>query len=226
MSTIPSLTQIGGQLADSGTAEAIHVHTGGAGLLLGADEGGRPITVSLFRPEPTLVVVIGGLQLAQLVCFRALALGAAVAVTSVRPGAWSSLAEVDPTAVEVFWPDARTGKYGSSLRPQLLVVDSVATATVAAIPAGQSWSTVLIVREQVANHDVNLLGRADLIVTQRLSLHESRLLCSAADVTDYTQSLIALRAESIAAIAQSRVHSARVVPTTIERHLIGQVSRG
>ncbi len=225
MSTVPSLTQIGAQLADSGTAEAIRVHTGGAGLFLGEDASGQPTIVSLFRPEPTLVVVIGGLHLAQLVCFRTVALGAAVTVTSVRPGAWSSLAEVDPAAIEVFWPDARTRQYGSSLRPQLLVVDTVATATVGAIPARPSWSTMLIVREQVVNHDVNLLGRADLIVTQRLSLHESTLLCGAAGVTDHTQALIALPADSVAAIAQSRVRSARLVQTTIERYLIGPVSR-
>jgi hypothetical protein len=229
MSAIPSFTQVGTQVADTDTADTIRVHTGGAGLLLGADEGGRPVTVSFFRPEPTVVVVIGRPGLAQLVGFRALALGASMVVTSVRPSAWSALGRAAAGAagaVEIVWPDSRPERrYGSSLRPQLLMVDSVSTAAVGALPAVPAWSTLITVRERVTAPDANLLGRADLILTQTLSLQESALLCGAVNVGDYLQAFTALPEGTIAVISHGAVRSARLAPTAIERQLIGPFSR-
>jgi hypothetical protein len=230
MSVIPSFTQVGTQLADTATVDTIRVHTGGAGLLLGADEGGRPVTVSVFRPEPTVVVVIGRPGLAQLIGFRALALGATMVVTSVRPSAWSALGRAAAGAsgaVEIVWPDSRTERrYGSSLHPQLLMMDSVSTAAVGASPAVPAWSTLITVRERVTSQDANLLGRADLILTQTLSLQESALLCTAVNTSDYVQAFTALPAATIAVISHGSVRSARLAPTAIERQLIGPLTRG
>jgi hypothetical protein len=227
VSVVPSFTQVGTQFADPDTVDAIRVHTGGAGLLIGGDEGGRPVTVAFFRPEPTVVVVVGRLGLAQLIGFRALALGGVLAVASVRPSAWSALARMSgtPGAVEITWPDRRPERYGSSLHPYLLVFDSVSAAAVGEPPAVQGWSTLVTVRERLTSRDTNLLRRADLILTHALSLEESALLCSAANTPDYTQALTALPVETVATISHTGVRAARLAPTAIERQLIGPAPR-
>jgi hypothetical protein len=229
MSAIPSFTQVGTQLADTETADAIRVHTGGAGLLLGADEGGRPVIVSLFRPEPTVVVILGELGLAQLVGFRALALGATLTVTTVRPSAWFTLANAvvgTQGAVEIGWPGSQPSWSGSSLRPQLLLADSDSTAAVGAMPAVHAWSTLITVREQVTSQDANLLGRADLILTQTLSPQDATLVSGAVNMSAHAGALAALPDGTIAVISHGSARSAELVPTMIERQMIGPLAQG
>ena len=61
---------------------------GTAGLMLGANRHGAPVTARLFRAEATRVVLIGGVRAAQLVVLRAMALGARIVVQTARPQAW------------------------------------------------------------------------------------------------------------------------------------------
>jgi hypothetical protein len=230
MSTIPSLTQVGTQLADSDTAHAIRVHTGGAGLILGADERGRPVTVSFFRSEPTVAMTIGHLGLAQLVSFRALALGAQLVVATGRPSAWARIAEAASATgdgvVEIVPPHAPPDRFGSSLRPFLFVVDTYSTAAVQSTPAMPGWSTVLTVREQLTSWDSGPLGRADLVVAQALPPAESALLSTATNLPDYQQAFSVLPDEAVAVITHDGVRWARTARTTLERQVIGSVIPG
>ncbi len=227
MSTFPSLTQIGAQRADSDTAHAIRVHTGGAGLILGADERGRPVTVSFFRSEPTVAMTIGHLGLAQLISFRALALGAQMVVATGRPSAWGPLANAASAtaegAVEIVQPHSPPERFGSSLRPFLFVDDSYSSAAVASTPPMPGWSTVLTVREQLTSWDTAALGRSDLIVAQALPPAESALLCNAASLPDYEQAFTVLPDEAVAVITHDGVRWARTARTTLERQVIGSV---
>src|SRR2546423_4000371 len=59
-----------------------------AGVVLGRNRRGRPVTARLIRPEPTRVLLIGGVRVAELVTLRALALGVHVLVQTGRPYAW------------------------------------------------------------------------------------------------------------------------------------------
>lgn len=230
MSAIGSLTQVGSQLADRDTVAAIRVHTGGAGLILGADERGRPVTVSFFRAEPTVAAVVGGLGLVQLVAFRALALGAHVVVTTGRPSAWSALASAAPStqrsAVEIVAARGQPDRYGSSLRPYLLVADSDSTAAVGAAPEVPGWSTAVMVREHLTSWDAGALGRADLILTEALAPQESALLCGAVNLPDYQEALSVLPDETIGLITHGGVRWARLARTALERRVIGPVGRG
>jgi hypothetical protein len=81
------------------------------------------------------------------------------------------------------------------------------------------------VRERLASRDQNLLRRADLVLTQALSLQESTLLCGALNVTEYAHALTVLPAHSVAVISHGTVRSARLRPTAIERQVIGGFSR-
>jgi hypothetical protein len=229
MSVVPSFTQVGTQFADLDTADAIRIHTACSGVLLGADDSGRPVTVTLFRPEPTFVVVVGRVGLAQIIGFRALALGAALAVSTVRPSAWSALAGMvaaTPGAVEVTWPGSRPRWSGSSLRPQLLLLDSESTAAAGAMPVVHAWSTLIAVREQLTSRDANVLGRADLILAQGLWPQEAQLLSGVANLPNYVQAFTALAPNAVAVISHGNVRSARIAPTAIERQLIGPLFRG
>ena len=228
MTGFASLTQVGIQVADPDTADAIRVHTAGSGLILGTNPNGQPVMISLFRPEPTVVAVVGRVGLAQLIAFRALALGAALVVKTVRPSAWSSLAGAAADtrgAVEIAWPDRQPDWYGSSLRPQLLMVDSYSTSAVGALPAVHRWSTLIAVREQVASLDANLLGRTDLILAQTLSVQESAVVCSAVNKPDYVSALAALPDRTVAVISRTDIRVARLNTTTIENQLIAQQPR-
>jgi hypothetical protein len=228
VTAVPSFTQVGTQVADAGTADAIRVHTGGSGLILGTNPNGQPVMISLFRPEPTVVAVVGGVGLAQLVGFRALALGAALVVRTVRPSAWSALAGAAADtrgAVEIAWPDRQPAWYGSSLRPQLLLVDSYSTSAVGAMPAVHGWSTLIAVREQVGSLDANLLGRTDLILAQTLSVQESAVVCGAVNTPDYVSALAALPERTVAVISRADIRVARLSTTAIESQLIAQQPR-
>jgi len=223
------MTQIGSQRANSDTAGAIRVHTGGAGLILGANERGRPVTVSFFRSEPTVVTSIGSLGLIQLIAFRALALGAQLVVTTGRPSAWSTLSraasDTHRTAVEVVPPHHQPDRRGSSLRPYLLVVDGDSTAAVGATPTVPGWSTVAIVREHVTSWDTGLLGRADLLLTQTLSPQESGTLCGALSIPDYLDAFTELPEETIGAITHGGIRWARLARTALERQVLAPLDR-
>ncbi|MET7420296.1 type VII secretion protein EccE [Dactylosporangium sp. NPDC005555] len=73
----------------AGQLAALTSTTGPAGLMLGMNRHGAPVTIHPFRPEPTRTVLIGGLPCAQMLALRVLALGAHVTVQSTRPAAWS-----------------------------------------------------------------------------------------------------------------------------------------
>lgn len=224
MSAARSITQVGTQLAGADTADAIRIHTAGAGLVVGTGETGRPVAVTFVRREPTLVAILGRLVLAQVVGFRALALGARLTVTSVRPSAWSPLARAAadiPGAVEIAWPDHQPELNGSSLQPQLLVVDTGSTAAASALPAPRPWSTLVAVREQIADRDIGLLGRADLILTQNLPAGEAERLCRALGIGRYAKAIATMPPGALAAISHGQVCWARLAPTVIEQQLLG-----
>ncbi|MFF2087762.1 type VII secretion protein EccE [Nocardia sp. NPDC058176] len=69
----------------------IAVPTAGCGQLIGADERGQGIAVSLIGAGTRHLEVIGNLDLAQQVILRATALGAHAIVHTARPEAWHSM---------------------------------------------------------------------------------------------------------------------------------------
>ncbi len=69
----------------------IAVPTAGCGQLIGADERGQGIAVSLIGDGTRHLEVIGNLDLAQQVILRATALGAHAIVHTSRPEAWHSM---------------------------------------------------------------------------------------------------------------------------------------
>lgn len=76
--------------------EHLHVPASGCGQVIGADDHGRAVALSLFGPQIRRVEIAGSLHLAQQVVLRSLALGAHVLVHSRRPTKWRTMVdEVD-----------------------------------------------------------------------------------------------------------------------------------
>lgn len=70
---------------------AVALPTAGCGQLIGADESGHGVAVPLVGYQMRRVEIIGGLQLAQQVILRAIALGAKVVVHTDRHEAWRTM---------------------------------------------------------------------------------------------------------------------------------------
>ncbi|MBG0565260.1 type VII secretion protein EccE [Actinoplanes aureus] len=99
-----------------------------AGLMVGRNRQGRSVQARLFRPAPTLVLLVGGLPGAQLLAFRAIAAGARVLVRSTRPQAWEPFvrgAAAPGKSITVMPPNRLLDiPAGSPLRPTLTIVDT------------------------------------------------------------------------------------------------------
>jgi hypothetical protein len=84
--------RIGWHTATPSALAHIRMPASGSGLIVGEDRDRRPVAVRLFRPEPTSVTLVGQISTAQLLLFRALALGASAIVVTSAPRAWSNSA--------------------------------------------------------------------------------------------------------------------------------------
>lgn len=76
--------------------QELRIPASGCGQVIGADDHGRAVALSLFGPQIRRVEIAGTLHLAQQVVLRSLALGAHVLVHSRRPTKWRTMVdEVD-----------------------------------------------------------------------------------------------------------------------------------
>ncbi|RZS90376.1 hypothetical protein EV189_2161 [Motilibacter rhizosphaerae] len=112
-------------VADRASLVSAAPPTGPAGLLLGRGEDPWPVALALFRPRPTRLVV-ADLALARVVAFRAMAVGARVAVATTRPEGWAPLLTTAGDGrhrVQVVSGATRAAEGASPHSPLLLVQD-------------------------------------------------------------------------------------------------------
>jgi type VII secretion protein EccE len=159
---------------------------GGAGLMIGPNRRREPVTVRIFRPQATRAMLVGGVQSAQLLTLRALALGARVVVQTARPPAWErffrnlggpndSLAIVAPGQPLAVPP-------ATQLRPLMMVVDVGAVG--ADRSPGHPWQTTLVLREDLSPVDIDALGHADLALLQPTTPEAAALAVSVLGLSD------------------------------------------
>ncbi|MGW5558506.1 type VII secretion protein EccE [Micromonospora sp. NPDC003944] len=198
---------------------------GDAGLMVGTNRHGRAVTVRLFRPEGTRVLLVGGVRAAQLVALRALALGALVVVQTARPRAWEPFVRGvgAPGGTIPLLPPGRAvaDGVGTALRPLLLVVDA---GPVAAAP-GPPWRATLVVRDVLTPADVDALSRADLALLQPLTAAESTLAGAALGLGGSAEWLTRIREDMVAVVNRRALRWALLSPTPIEAQLIGSPTR-
>lgn len=224
--TVPPMTQMGSHVVHAEPAAGIAMHTGGAGVILGVDTDDNPVTIGLFRPEPTTVVAISGLALAQLLSFRALAVGAQILVQTPRPGAWESFVHLSAGSTGAIRQVERAGsnRSGTPNQPQLLLIDNDSSATTQNRP-GATFATTLTVHDQLTQWNVATLGGADMVLLQGLSLAEARLAGSALGITEPERALAGLPADTVVLVARKSLRVSRIVETSIEKWLIGPIAR-
>lgn len=224
--TVPPLTQMGSHLVHPDPAGAIAMRTGGAGLILGLDADDKPVTLGLFRPEPTTVVAIGGLALAQLLSFRALAIGAQILVQTPREQAWESFVHLSAGSTGAISQVERAGpnRSGTANQPQLLLIDNDSSATTQH-RAGASFATMLTVHDQLTQWNVDSLAGADMVLLQGLSMAEARLAGTALGIPAPERALAGKPADTVLLAARHSLRSSRVVETSIENWLIGPIAR-
>jgi hypothetical protein len=140
-----------------------------AGLVLGSGQAGA-LVVRLFRSDPVRICVVSGGQLAQLIAYRALAVGAHVTVVTDAVAAWGRLVSAVPRGpawLTVLPTGARVTAAGSLSRPSL-VID--ATRDHQALPRWEqgAWQTFVSVQSDLEPADESRLRSSDLLVAQRL----------------------------------------------------------
>jgi len=225
--TVLPLSRLGSHPAAADSLNELELFAGGAGLVLGVNQHNEPVTLRLFRPEPTRMVVVGGLRFAQLLAFRALALGAQVVVQSARPAAWGTFARVMSSpndAIRLVPPGTVLDQTPNQARPRLVVQDS--GPSVGGHEVGRTgWSVTMSVREELTAWDVDVLGVADVVLMQPLTPTEAELSASVLGLSEMKHSLSGIRADLVTVVSQGTVRWTLIAPTSVERQLIGVPNR-
>lgn len=221
------LPRLGTHIGSAAATESLRLRSEGAGVVIGVDRHGAPLALRLFRSEPTSVVLVGSVGLAQLLAFRALAVGASIAVQTGRPAEWGAFARPISAAhdvLELVPPGAPVDRMGTAQRPFLLISDTGPSVS-DADDSPVLWSTTVTVRDELTAWDVEPLARADVALLQPLSAAEAALAAATLNVRDVERSLSRLRSDLITVISHGDVKWAQIVPTPIETQLIGAVVR-
>ncbi|MEU1685235.1 type VII secretion protein EccE [Micromonospora sp. NPDC005707] len=217
----PDAPPLGPELA------ALEFALGESGLMVGANRHGGAVTVRLFRPTTTRLLLVGGVGAAQLLTLRALALGARVAVQTARPRLWEPFVRGvgGPGGAVPLVPPGRPvgGPPGSPLRPLLLVVDAGPVPPEAG-PAA-AWQSVLVVRDELTPADTAALARADLAILQPLDPGEAALAGAALGLGGSAEWLTRIRDDMVAVVNRRALRWALLSPTPIESQLVGRPAR-
>lgn len=206
---------------------ALELTLGESGLMVGTNRHGRAVTVRLFRPAPTRLLLVGGVRAAQLLALRALALGARVVVQTARPRIWEPFVRgvgAPGHAVPLIPPGRPVGGApGSPLQPVLLVVDAGPVPPEAG-PAAP-WRSVLVVRDELTPADAAALARADLAILQPLDPAEAALAGAALGLGASAEWLTRIRDDMVAVVNRRALRWALLAPTPIESQLVGPPAR-
>lgn len=143
------------------------VATGPSGLLLGRGPGG-PVTLRLFRPQPTRLFLAVPDYMRWLVAFRAMCLGAHVSVLARDHREWLSLADTiracGGTIDLLHTPDNVPGQ-GRPFRPSLIVDEVGAIGPTYRLGA---WQAVAHVGDPGSSQAVSDLRNSDVVMVSSL----------------------------------------------------------
>lgn len=225
--TLPLAVTPGGPAAGGAEPDRLELSVGESGLMVGANRHGGAVTVRLFGPGTTRLLLVGGVRAAQLMALRALALGARVVVQTARPRAWEPFVRGvgAPGGTVPLIPPGRPvgGAPGSSLHPLLLVVD--AGPVPPEVGPATAWQCVLVVRDELTPADSAALARADLAILQPLDRAEAALAGAALGLGGSAEWLTRIRDDMVAVVNRRALRWALLSPTPIESQLVGRPSR-
>jgi hypothetical protein len=220
--------RIGWHTASLPALTTMGVSSPGIGLLLGADHDQKPVPVRFFRAEPTRITLVGGVWSAQLLAFRAMALGAQVVVMTVEPQAWSGFGERAvgrADRVVVLHGEQQGSIVGTMRQPALVIHDLGVTGPTAPPPIGP-WQTHLTVLRRLDEHGVPAVQRCDLLILQRLHATEAAVAGTALRLTAQSAQLLQMMEdEMLALIGGGANRYLWLHPTAVERQFMGAAWR-
>jgi hypothetical protein len=204
---------------------SLSVAPSAAGLVIGHDRQHAPVPVRLFAPEPVRLALVGGVWAAQLLIFRAFALGARVTVVTTEPTAWIGFGERATgqyNRLTVLSGEQGVTGVGTAQEPVLAVYDLRATGP-ATPPALGPWRSQLTILRQLDRPGVAALQEAQLTLLQRLGGEEVTLATSALRLRRHSGQFLQFMADDMMALisdgtdrylslAQTRVEYEHVGP--------------
>jgi type VII secretion protein EccE len=212
----------------AGTLAAARTVLSPAGVVLGRNRRGVPVTARLTRPEPTRVLIVGGVRVAELLTLRSLALGVHVLVRTGRPEAWEPFlraVSLPSDAIALVPPGHPVAVApGGPLAPQLLVVD--VGPTPGDPPTDEApWRTTVLLRDDLTATDVDPLARADLVILQPLRPGEAALAGATLGLGEGQEWLTRIRADMVGIVNRRAVRFALLSATPLEQQLVGSPER-
>ena len=194
----------------------------GSGVIIGAAARGQATAIDLLRAGPTRAVVLGSLNLARTIVFRALGLGARVLVSSRRPQPWTALAQaaaVDSPQLDVP-PDGRCEVAAASEFSPLLVVHDNGSGSASARMGPAPWRTSLHLFDALQPSAQHIVTAADLVIVQQRDIHQSRLIGQLLQLPGrVVHQLAALGPFQVVLLSRSGCQLVNLVSTPTERQV-------
>jgi hypothetical protein len=203
-------------------------------MVLGCGPHNEPLSVSVLRPQPTRLVVVGSLYLARQVALRAMATGAWVIIVTGRPDAWQLIAQAAGTG-----PDGRPAPLvqirqlaplelpRASEDAPLLVVHDGGAVPQELFPPRSPWHTTLYVLPYLHPQAEGTAVNADLVLLQQLPAAQAQLAARIWQLpAAMAAQLSALTDDGVAALGPDLWLPLRLVTTPAEREILGPVRRG
>ncbi len=200
-----------------------------AGIVLGADPRGAPVTLALLRPVPTRVVVLGALHLARQIALRAAGQGARITVTTGRRAAWEPVARAaaEPDRVRIGAdepPDDDVPGPGDT-EARLAVHDRGATAAGPPPPTGP-WRATLLVLPALSPAVADAADDADVVLLGRMPPQEADLAARLWRLTEpMAESLRTLPDHGVVVLGRNLWRRLDLVTAERETALLGPVRR-
>jgi hypothetical protein len=192
-----------------------------SGILLGQRRG-KPVTLRLFRPQGTRIVVLGHQRGPQLVALRAAGLGARVEVATANRQHWQAIGTVSRD-LTIAAHGALLPSIGSPFRPILTVDDRAGESA----PAGDaaSWQCRMDLRAIPEPSGLAQYGGTDLLLIGQLPLSVASTLVQLYHLDPAMDSaLAAMPVDGIAAIRKGSVQLMSVAETAAETATLGRQS--
>jgi len=200
----------------------------GTGLILGSDRQQKPVAVRMFRPESTRVTLVGGAWAGQLVAFRALALGARVALVAADPQAWHGFGERATgrsDRLTVLGAEQPLALAATPQQPVLVVYDLGVVGAATPQPLGP-WQTQLTVLRRLDQPGVPAIQDCNLVILQRLASAEAAQAGGALKLpSNSTQFLQVMAEDMVALVGDGTLRYISLAQTDIEHQHLGAPRR-
>jgi hypothetical protein len=221
-------------LVSPGLLDAVSPAGDRGGMVLGCGPHNEPLSMSVLRPQPTRLVLVGGLYLAHQVALRAMGIGAWVVVVTGRPAAWQLLVDAAGERPEDYHaPLVQIRPLEPFELPRasgdapLLVVHDGGAVPQELFPPRSPWHTTLYALPYLHEQAEITAVNADLVLLQRLPAAQAQLAAEMWQLpAPMATQLTALPDEGVVALGPNLWLPLRLSTTPAERDILGPVRRG